>query len=62
MAEDRAHDAHRQVNYDKLLGKYAYELTHPTKYEHEESKAEKAANDESLFATEGQIPQSWTEK
>lgn len=62
MAEDRAHDARRQANYDKLLGKYAQELMHPTKYDHEDHKADRKANDESLWATEGQIPESWTEK
>jgi hypothetical protein len=61
-APDRSGDASRQANYEKLLGKYADELMHPKKYDHEESKADKAANDESLFATEGRVPESWTEK
>jgi hypothetical protein len=62
MAHNRAYDERRVAQYEKLQGKYAYELAHPSKYDHEVNKGDKAANDESLFATEGQIPQSWTEK
>jgi hypothetical protein len=60
--QDRSGDARRQANYEKTLGKYADELMHPKKYDHEMSKDEAMRNDESMYATEGQIPQSWTEK
>jgi hypothetical protein len=60
--QDRAHDDRRQANLEKLQGKYAYELSHPSKYDHEAHKDEMMRNDESMMATEGQIPESWTEK
>lgn len=62
MAHDRAHDERRQANYEKLLGKYGPELMNPSKYDHEKHKDDLIANDESMMATEGRIPESWTEK
>lgn len=60
--QDRAHDDRRQASFEKLQGKYAYELLHPSKHDHEAHKDEMMRNDESMMATEGQIPESWTEK
>ena len=60
--KDRSGDARRQANYEKLQGKYAYELSHPKEYDHESNKDDMMRNDESMMATEGQIPESWTEK
>lgn len=62
MAHDRAHDERRQANYEKLLGKYGPELANPSTYDHEKHKDDIIANDESMMATEGRIPESWTEK
>lgn len=62
MAHDRAHDERRVAQHEKLLGKIAHELSHPSKYDHEKHKDDIIANDESLMATEGRIPESWTEK
>lgn len=62
MAHDRAHDERRVAQYEKLQGKYAYELSHPSQYDHESHKDDMMRNDESLMKTEGQIPESWTEK
>ena len=62
MAHDRAHDERRVAQYEKMLGKYGPELMNPSKYDHEKHKDDIIANDESMMATEGRIPESWTEK
>jgi hypothetical protein len=62
MAKDRAHDERRVAQHEKMQGKYAYELANPSKYDHEAHKDEMMRNDESMMETEGQIPESWTEK
>lgn len=56
MAKDRAHDSRRQANYEKLVGKVAFPLTHPNKEEGPDRNKEKEW--ELTMADEGKIHES----
>ena len=56
MPKDRAHDARRVAEYEKLVGKFAFDLAHPRKEEGPDRDKEKVWD--MTMAEENHIPAS----
>lgn len=64
--KDRANEPSRGMaighELEKLQGKYAYELSHPEKYDHGDHKDNIERDFNSMVASEHHMPASWLEK